>query len=303
MTHTMTEYRHEFAAATTTAQRVEINGNRAGRRGARPRGRAGAHHPPRRARPRARAPSRGPASAGSPTATAWSCSTPAAPARARATSRSPTSSGRPTSTGCASGSAPSRSSWPAAPTAGSSSMEYAIRYPDRVRAMVLRDTAATTATRSWPARTPWPPTGCEVDMEKFDRIDDGPGPRRRRPARLLARDPARSTTSTTTPPWSSARSRRRPTGTRRTTTPSPTTCPNYDLKRQLRGDHRADADHRRAHRLDHPGRVQRDDRRTHPGLGAGGVREVRSLAADRGGGGVDGDRAGSSSPRSYPASA
>lgn len=52
-------------------------------------------------------------------------------------------------------------------------MEYAIRYPDRVTAMVLRDTAADNSHGELARANALASPRVTVDMQKFDRIDDG----------------------------------------------------------------------------------------------------------------------------------
>src|SRR6218665_3280591 len=116
-------------------------------------------------------PSRVPVSADSPMSTGLLCSTRAAPARAKVAVSLVTSSGLPILMPCASGSVPSRSLWRGGAPAGFlgwggaadidalrewvgaeqiimaggsyggfMALEYAIRYPERVLALVLRDT-------------------------------------------------------------------------------------------------------------------------------------------------------------------
>ena len=52
-------------------------------------------------------------------------------------------------------------------------MEYAIRYPDRVAAVVLRDTAADNTHAELARTNALASDRVSVDMEKFDRIDEG----------------------------------------------------------------------------------------------------------------------------------
>lgn len=52
-------------------------------------------------------------------------------------------------------------------------MEYAIRYPDRVAAMVLRDTAPDHSHAALARRNALASDRVRVDMERFDRIDEG----------------------------------------------------------------------------------------------------------------------------------
>lgn len=56
---------------------------------------------------------------------------------------------------------------------GFMAMEYAIRYPDRVEAIVLRDTAADHSHAETSRNNALASDRAEVDMEKFDRIDEG----------------------------------------------------------------------------------------------------------------------------------
>jgi proline iminopeptidase len=56
---------------------------------------------------------------------------------------------------------------------GFMSMEYAVRYPDRVRAMVLRDTSADHGNAHLARENAMNSTRVTIDMEIFDRIDSG----------------------------------------------------------------------------------------------------------------------------------
>jgi proline iminopeptidase len=56
---------------------------------------------------------------------------------------------------------------------GFMSMEYAIRYPDRVTAMVLRDTSPDNGNAHLARENALASDRVTVDMEKFDRIDTG----------------------------------------------------------------------------------------------------------------------------------
>lgn len=56
---------------------------------------------------------------------------------------------------------------------GFMSLEYATRYPERVRALVLRDTAADNAHSELSRANALASDRVTVDMEKFDRIDEG----------------------------------------------------------------------------------------------------------------------------------
>lgn len=56
---------------------------------------------------------------------------------------------------------------------GFMSMEYAIRYPERVTAMVLRDTSADNDNAHLARENALASDRVTVDMEKFDRIDGG----------------------------------------------------------------------------------------------------------------------------------
>lgn len=56
---------------------------------------------------------------------------------------------------------------------GFMAMEYAIRYPDRVAALVLRDTAADNSHAELARRNALASDRVSVDMAKFDRIDSG----------------------------------------------------------------------------------------------------------------------------------
>ena len=56
---------------------------------------------------------------------------------------------------------------------GFMAMEYAIRYPDRVAAMVLRDTASDNSHSELARKNALASDRVQVDMEMFDRIDEG----------------------------------------------------------------------------------------------------------------------------------
>lgn len=56
---------------------------------------------------------------------------------------------------------------------GFMSLEYATRYPERVMALVLRDTAADNSHSELSRRNALASDRVTVDMEKFDRIDEG----------------------------------------------------------------------------------------------------------------------------------
>ena len=56
---------------------------------------------------------------------------------------------------------------------GFMSMEYAIRYPDRVRAMALRDTSPDHGNAHLARENALASTRVHIDMEIFDRIDQG----------------------------------------------------------------------------------------------------------------------------------
>lgn len=56
---------------------------------------------------------------------------------------------------------------------GFMAMEYAIRYPDRVASLVLRDTAADNSHAELARRNALASDRVSVDMAKFDRIDSG----------------------------------------------------------------------------------------------------------------------------------
>lgn len=56
---------------------------------------------------------------------------------------------------------------------GFMAMEYAIRYPERVAAMVLRDTAADNSHAELARENALASDRVTVDMDKFDRIDEG----------------------------------------------------------------------------------------------------------------------------------
>lgn len=56
---------------------------------------------------------------------------------------------------------------------GFMAMEYAIRYPERVAAMVLRDTAPDNGHSELARRNALASDRVQVDMEMFDRIDEG----------------------------------------------------------------------------------------------------------------------------------
>jgi proline iminopeptidase len=56
---------------------------------------------------------------------------------------------------------------------GFMAMEYAIRYPDRVTAVVLRDTSPDNGNAHLARENALASTRVSVDMDKFDRIDQG----------------------------------------------------------------------------------------------------------------------------------
>ncbi|WP_106814695.1 alpha/beta fold hydrolase [Microbacterium timonense] len=56
---------------------------------------------------------------------------------------------------------------------GFMAMEYAIRYPDRVSALVLRDTSADNSNAHLARENALASDRVTIDMEKFDRIDEG----------------------------------------------------------------------------------------------------------------------------------
>jgi proline iminopeptidase len=56
---------------------------------------------------------------------------------------------------------------------GFMSMEYAIRYPDRVRAIVLRDTSPDNDNKHLARENALASDRVTIDMDKFDRIDEG----------------------------------------------------------------------------------------------------------------------------------
>ena len=56
---------------------------------------------------------------------------------------------------------------------GFMSMEYAIRYPDRVRAMVLRDTSPDNDNKHLARENALASDRVTIDLDKFDRIDEG----------------------------------------------------------------------------------------------------------------------------------
>ena len=56
---------------------------------------------------------------------------------------------------------------------GFMALEYAIRYPDRVAALVLRDTAADNSHAALARENALASDRVTIDMEKFDRIDEG----------------------------------------------------------------------------------------------------------------------------------
>ncbi|WNB86507.1 alpha/beta hydrolase [Cellulomonas sp. ATA003] len=56
---------------------------------------------------------------------------------------------------------------------GFMAMEYAIRYPDRVEALVLRDTSADNGNAHLARENALQSDRVTIDMEKFDRIDRG----------------------------------------------------------------------------------------------------------------------------------
>jgi proline iminopeptidase len=56
---------------------------------------------------------------------------------------------------------------------GFMAMEYAIRYPDRVAALVLRDTSADNGNAHLARENALKSDRVAIDMEKFDRIDTG----------------------------------------------------------------------------------------------------------------------------------
>ncbi|WP_029138373.1 alpha/beta fold hydrolase [Nakamurella lactea] len=53
------------------------------------------------------------------------------------------------------------------------SLEYAVRYPDRVTALVLRDTAGDHSHEAASRATALATTRVQLDVEKFDRINNG----------------------------------------------------------------------------------------------------------------------------------
>lgn len=56
---------------------------------------------------------------------------------------------------------------------GFMSMEYAVRYPERVSALVLRDTSPDNSNAGLARKNALASDRVRVDMEKFDRIDQG----------------------------------------------------------------------------------------------------------------------------------
>lgn len=56
---------------------------------------------------------------------------------------------------------------------GFMTMEYALRYPDRVEALVLRDTSADNSNAHLARENALASDRVKIDMEKFDRIDAG----------------------------------------------------------------------------------------------------------------------------------
>ena len=112
-------------------------------------------------------------------------------------------------------------------------LEYAVRYPDRVSAIVLRDTSADGSNLELAFENARNQDRVEIDWERFNRYWNG---KIRDDADLKAllggADPAlrqRTTTRRSPPP----RSRPASTGTRRTTGASSTTGGAYDLKADL----------------------------------------------------------------------
>lgn len=89
-----------------------------------------------------------------------------------ASRRTRTSVGPPTSTVCGSGPARSRWSWPVALTAASS-LWSAVRYPQRVRALVLRDTAADAGTPTLAYDNARRQARVELPWADFDRYWTG----------------------------------------------------------------------------------------------------------------------------------
>lgn len=102
---------------------------------------------------------------------------------------------------------------------GFMAMEYAIRYPDRVRALVLRDTSPDNSNEEMALANALANARVEIDREKLDRIfagtvhDDAD-------LRTAGARSCRCTTTCTTRRRSKRGSRPRRTGTRRTTTRS-----------------------------------------------------------------------------------
>ena len=104
---------------------------------------------------------------------------------------------------------------------GFMAMEYAIRYPDRVSALVLRDTSADNANEHLARDNALASDRVTIDMEKFDRIDEGRVRDDEDLRGLLARDPA-ALRLRLRPRGDRTQGRRPPrTATRPTTTRSP----------------------------------------------------------------------------------
>src|ERR1700733_7892971 len=105
-------------------------------------------------------PSPGPPSARWPTSCAWWSSTRAAAAAARARRRSRTPSGRPT--------------WMAGGSYGGFiAMEYAIAYPGRVRAMILRDTSPDNSNLERAYENARNQDRIEINWDNFNRYWGG----------------------------------------------------------------------------------------------------------------------------------
>ncbi len=161
-------------------------------------------------------------------------------------------------------------------------MEYALAYPDRIKAMILRDTSADNSNLERAYENARNQNRVSINWENFDRYWSG---RIRDDADLKARwaeiiplydyeyDPA-------------AAAARVESGSYRYETHNwcfQQNMPGYDLKPQLPGVRCPTLVTVGQNRLDHAGVIGRDDRVADTRCAAGDLREVGPLAADRGG--------------------
>ena len=160
-------------------------------------------------------------------------------------------------------------------------MEYAIAYPDRVRAMILRDTSADNTNLERAYENARSQTRIEINWDNFDRywsgqIHDDEDLKARWadiiPLYDFEYDPV-------------AAAARVEAGIYRHEAHNycfQHNMPAYDLKPQLPLCALPDAGHGRPHGLGDAGLVGAHDRLADPGLPPGDLREVGPLAADRG---------------------